>query len=387
MGNLIPFVIWLSLSLGQFSSLGGGVYIFDLLIFGLGLAGLVYRLRISKKLYLPKIYLLLSGFCVLAFISIILNPLSLADDEMTQSAGYLIRLVGYLLSGIVIFNLNSADSESSFWRKFLVWSAVFVSVAGFIQLLVLPDLETLSPMLGWDPHKNRLVSTFFDPNFVSGFIVIALFVVFDQKFFLKPAVIGILLSALLLTFSRSGWAMFGISVLVYGLLKDRRLVTLAALLAFSAYFFVPRVQTRLSGTTDPADSAKYRLISWANAIKIYKEHPVFGVGYNSYKFAQLQSGTLTVDEAGARSASGADSTLLLVLATTGLVGFTVFVSALIGLSLWLWKNIFVAELAILAGVLVHSLFVNSLVYPQIMFALLVVFSTIRVKRPTSDTSP
>jgi hypothetical protein len=65
--------------------------------------------------------------------------------------------------------------------------------------------------------------------------------------------------------------------------------------------------------------------------------------------------------------SGSASSLLLILATTGVLGFIIFVNLIYKLIADLAKNTYgLTFLSCLVAVLVHSLFVNSLFYPWVM---------------------
>ena len=144
---------------------------------------------------------------------------------------------------------------------------------------------------------------------------------------------------------------------------------LALLIAFSAYFAIPRIQTRVAGITDPADSAHFRLISWKNTSEISKDNLFLGVGYNAFKKAQVEYGFLTPDSQKEHSSTGSDSSLLLVLATTGVLGLFIFLIAL-GYPLVSSKSLFGVVMFI--PLLLQSSFTNSLFFPQILFLLLLV---------------
>ena len=318
-------------------------------------------------------------FTAWALISIILQFPKLSTSDWFISFSYFIRWATYLLSATVIFNLIQQKYISPrFLKVSIVFAGLVVAILGFIQLVVLPDFTVLDKALGWDPHKNRLTSTFFDPNFVGGFLSLCLSVILGEfylpkktqykKFFTLSFPIIIL--GIFLTFSRSSWAMAGIIFIVFGLFKSKKVLLCAILIIFSAYFFVPRVQTRISGVTDPSDSARFRLISWKNAIEISKDNLLFGVGFNTFRYYQKDFGFFGSGLLGGNSGAGTDSSFLLILATTGIVGLILFLTAYF---LNMLRNFNVADLkklmifSILAGLFVHSQFVNSLFYPQIIF--------------------
>ncbi|OGC66771.1 hypothetical protein A2364_00240 [candidate division WWE3 bacterium RIFOXYB1_FULL_43_12] len=280
--------------------------------------------------------------------------------------------------------LSSGIIDRGQLEKYLTFSAIFLSAAGLVQLWLLPDFTMLDPALGWDPHKNRVASTFFDPNFLGAYLVTVLTLILGsisegKKDKCRLVSAGVLLIFIFLTFSRSAWAMLAVVIFIFGLFKQRRLLLLGLLLAFLAYFLVPRVQTRLVGITDPADSARFRLVSWKNAIQISRDNMLTGVGFNAYRYAQKDYNFLTADNISSRSGAGADSSLLFVLATTGIFGALTFVSALAFpfLDSVVFKRKYGLVIAsLLPALMLESLFLNSLFYPQIMFVFYaVIFSS------------
>jgi O-antigen ligase len=167
--------------------------------------------------------------------------------------------------------------------------------------------------------------------------------------------------------------MFGVVVLVYGLLRSRKLLLLAGLIAFLAYFAVPRIQTRISGVTDPADSASYRLVSWQHTLEIIKDNILLGVGFNTYRYAQVEYGFIKSGDLGGNSGAGSDASLLLVFATTGIIGFSVFIFGMFyPIFNTSFSNSFI--LSVVLGLILESTFINSLFYPQILFIMVMIFA-------------
>jgi len=369
---------FLFLSLGQLSSLskseGVNIYLFDIFIFIFVVLGVIYFL-VNKRIFIPKTMIVFFLFGYIGLTTLVFNFYRLGTLELFVSLSYLIRFVMYLLFATLIFlSLKNNVIRTDIVIKTILLSGILICILGFVQLIVLPDFEVLDPSLGWDPHKYRLVSTFFDPNFVGAYINLCLILLMYYKLDLKGniskkmfLVIFILyLVSLLLTFSRSSWLMFSVIIFIYGVVKSPKLIILAGLLVFLAYFAVPRIQTRIAGSTDPADSAYFRFISWRNAIEIFKDNPIAGVGFNSYRYAQLEYGFITQDTLGGHSGAGSDSSLLLVLSTTGIIGFAVFsVGLLLPFYLFVRSKEFTFYTVTFLGLMVHALFVNSLFFSQI----------------------
>lgn len=378
-----------TLSLGQLVSLskisGLNIYLFDVVITFFALFGTIHFLSNSwQDFFIPKPLLFLYIFCFVGVMSLIKPFFNLPFDQFIISGFYLFRLFIYTTSGVVVANMvrHNLISPLQIVSAF-IYSGLFIALAGFIQLILIPDFEILDSSLGWDPHKNRLASTFFDPNFTGGYLVLCLTLLiykFDfKKFFKADAVIAIILGiALVLTFSRSAWGMMSLVILVYGLFKYRLLLFGAILLAFLAYFAVPRIQTKIASTTDPADSAAFRLVSWKNTWNIAKDNLFLGVGFNTFRYVQKDYGVFEIDSLGGNSGAGSDSSLLFILATTGVLGLVIFLAFLMKTPLAKARGLFSQKIsnanagglfgwAILIGLLFQSQFINSLFFPQVLF--------------------
>lgn len=385
--NLSFYLTILLLSLNQFTSVyksgESNIYLFDISMIFFSLYGLFYFLLAKKSFKLPKFSFLFIVFTLSALTSLLISYPRFSIEEITISSFYLFRFFIYLLGSIVVFNM--IDKKLIIKDRVVdifILSGVLISIIGFIQLLILSDFTILDPSLGWDPHKNRLASSFFDPNFVGAYFVLCLTLLFDKLYFendqkkfnkIHYIYFFILLVALFLTFSRSAWGMFAVVIIIYGLFKSKVLLATAFLVAFMAYFATPRIQTRISGITDPADSASLRMVSWRNTIEIIKDNFLIGVGFNTFRYVQKDYGFLTPETIDTHSGSGSDSSLLFVWATTGLLGLVIYLTALLFHIYESMVKSYSGKLIILSivlGLLLESLFINSLFYPQIMFLFL-----------------
>ncbi len=391
------FVLCLvTLSLGQFSVIykfnAGSIYLFDILIALFDLTGVIFLLLARKPVKTPLPIVFLVTFCALGATSLALTPLNLEPLEFSISASYLARFFSYVLFALVSWNLVKLRIfRVDKIQRAVIYTGLFLFVAGLFQLIVLPDLEALNPSLGWDPHKNRMVSTFFDPNFLGAYFVICLALsvsiiasavipqqrgvtanearrsLFNKG--LYPLSSIVFLIGIFLTFSRSAWLATSV-LLFFTLLRKKYLLLISLAIVLLAVFAVPRIQTRISGVTDPQDSASFRLISWKNTWEVAKENWVFGVGYNTFRYAQKEYGFLDDSILTARSGAGSDSSLLLVLATTGIFGLLFFAGFFIVVLMQAVKIRDFVIVGLILALLVDSLFINSLFYPQIAVAVL-----------------
>jgi O-antigen ligase len=383
---LLIFTI-LSVPLGQLGRIPGlpegvGIYVTDVLVAMTVVWWVAHSLAVKRSLKIPKLGFYILAFAFIALLSLVNGARYLESvAEVLVSASYLLRWIIY--AGLYFVVADTQTHLKGVFGKVLIVSGVVLALAGFVQLALFPDWS-LFLAYGWDPHKNRLLSTFFDPNFTGIYLVLTINLLFGWRISaggVKPPASGgagapiwcfyagllVCGTALVLTFSRSAWLAMAVSIFVWGVFKSRKLLIGALLIGFLAYFAVPRVQTRIAGGTDPDDSARLRFQSWSNTLQIAKEHPVLGVGFNTFRYAQAREGLFDWRQPlGGHAGAGSDSSLLLVFATTGILGFLSYLGILGRIGVVGLQSRAILKLSVLAALLVNSLFINSLFYPPIM---------------------
>ncbi len=384
---------------------GAGVLLVDLYApVVLGLWGL-YRFSFHRQWpSLPLVAPVLL-FCLLGTASLFLR----AGDVLTPSTlalswFFVVRLLYF--TGFALFSYDLFARPPYGPQRFLRGLSLIaglVLLGGVIQFYLYPDLSAISKEGQWDPHIGRLLGTWMDPNFIGGFIGLLLPVwcgwwydslhlhttkvphQLPRLVLFLPALLGLGALCLFLTYSRSGYLAALVGLAVFFLVRDRRMLFIGALIVSLAITATPRVQQRLlqlSGTvkalilrdTDEIDpTASLRLQSWRRSLRLGAQRPLLGVGYNSYRYHAADAGIV---DGNYFSSGGSDSTLLTVFVTTGLLGLSVFLWLL-----WrLWWGAFVGYLSRqssvslglscgLLSLLVHSQFVNSLLYPFITLTL------------------
>ncbi|HZQ29513.1 MAG TPA: O-antigen ligase family protein [Patescibacteria group bacterium] len=373
MALLISIIFLILLPLGQWIrlDLNNGLSLVPL---DLGIAALSviffltnYR-KITGKFYKPIML-----FMAALFLSLFLNFGSLELKQFLISGAYLLRLGFYF--AIYFLILNSKKVKQKLPSLMLI-SGTLLLIIGFIQYAFYPDLRNLY-YLGWDEHLYRLFSSFLDPNFAGSFFV--LFFVFligtlnKNKF--KYLLSGLSVLAVFLTYSRSGYVMLITSTIVFFLLKGKYtfiigfvLVFLITLVAISKLSHSSEGTNllRLASTEARVDSAK-------NAIAIFKNSPIFGVGFDSYRYAQHRYGFLNKNWENVHSGAGTDNSFLFILATSGMVGFLAYIYLLLSIlknSLRSKDRYSIILFSSLVGLIINSLFVNSLFYPAILLWLM-----------------
>lgn len=332
-----------------------------------GLSFIKWKNVFSNKLFKPIVL-----FVGIGFASLILNLRFIDPSDFFVSALYLLRFIFYVGIYFVVASFDSRFKKRTPFIMILI-GGVFIVLPGYIQYFLYPDLRNLY-YLGWDEHLYRLVSSFFDPNFAASVLSLLLILIFAvQTGKARWVFAGLTFAALLLTYSRSGCMMFfvGMASLLILLNQKKYLVGLLGVLILGLLLLPKNLEgegVKLLRTA----SFFNRLESTQQAIKIIKDHPILGVGFNAYRYAQYRYGFLKGENWRiTHSGAGTDNSFLFILATTGIVGFISY--------LYLWfevvkkayrgrfsSAISVVLLASVAGLVVNAFFINSLFYPFIM---------------------
>lgn len=371
----------LSLTLGQVARLPvspiyGAVNLIDIILV-ITVGSWLFSLKFSKrKILLPPGFWPLAIFWFVAGISLVNAFKFFPTEDVLVSGLFLIRFFLYSQIYLVVYNTVTCE-ELPLWTTLLILVGAVIASLGLLQFIFLPDLRFLA-LYGWDPHVGRLVSTFLDPNFVGGFLVLTLILLLSKILFAPRAgkfelfLVFLLLVSILLTFSRSTYLMLTVSLLSIGILKSKKLLFGLLLLFFLAIVLVPRVNERVIGALNVDVTAQARIDSWKNALTIASDFPFWGVGFNTFRFAQVEYGYFNPDQPqGSHAGAGSDSSFLTILATTGTFGLVVYLFIylrIIGKS-WLTAGsnyLSFSAVVSLVSLFFHSQFVNSLLFPPTM---------------------
>lgn len=368
-------ILTLAITAGQLVkvSIGpGGATLLDITVIIFCLFGLI---QIKLKLLNPPLFIKAGlFFCFVALASLILTPLKLTLPQYFSSALYIVRFFSIILFGWLLLSKAFPKVRQNS-GNILLLSGVSIAVLGLLQFIFLPDLRFLA-FLGFDPHLYRTVSTFVDPNFAGAFFVLTLLLLFQNLGKDKKRIIYFLLVylALLTTFSRSSYLMFLISFLVLALLRKSIKTAIFTMFLFVVLIF--SFQHYIVGVNkitplDRNQTAALRFSTWQQGLDIFQKNPLLGIGFNAYRFALEQYKLGDSQFLSSKGSSTNDASALYILATTGILGFIIYASFLIGLIKT--KNLLL--LAAIIGLLGHSIFVNSLFYPFIMIWLVLMGSS------------
>lgn len=360
-----------------FGTVGNNFSLLDIVTAATSAIFLVWQIAIKKDLSFLNIQKWLLGFIGIGLLSLVLN-------HNFSGSMYLVRFGLYSMFFCIAFSLVKAEKK---WQYFienaLIVAGLLAAMGGFLQLWFYPNLTFLSEY-GYDPHIGRLAGTFLDPNFLGAFLTVVYCLTLIKslkKCDLKMiSLLAIFTTAIVLTFSRSAWLMF---LVVNGFafwFLPKKIIAVLLMLVMLSVVLIPRVQLRLQGAFEVDISASERLSSWDKGLKLFQINPLIGIGYNNVRSVSQENNLLkTFSTDGGNSGAGVDSSWLLVLATTGIMGAILIGYWYINLVVVFLKAFFQSkrrELFILAGLLIaffiNSQFINSLFYPPLMISLFLI---------------
>lgn len=310
------------------------------------------------------------------------------------------------LTGIAVFALQvtlyviirsvkgSRDQNFSMIRHLLLTSLV-VSVYGIFQFFFIPytDPYWLDKSL-YSKITSRAFATLYNPNVLGSYLIIIIavaatgFQIAESKYN-KVITALILLAAypcMILTYSRGAWLGAAVSILIILIFNQKKSYVLVglAITAILAFWQYETVASRLNLEFLLSDSSQmFRWPLWKLALKIFAQHPVFGVGLGSFGFSVPSHFT-----APGYLVSHAHNIYLQFLAETGLMGFLGFFGY-IGMTMYVSYKLFrtsqckqteylaLGILAAIIGLLAHGLVDATLYLPQLNIFVWILIAVIR----------
>ena len=359
----------------------------DVLVLAVLCAGAMSMAR-ARSLRLNDVGLAALAFAAVGALSAVsaMPRFGLTAFEVVASLAYLARWVAYFGLYLVIVNCLRERDIHGTWQA-LEGTMIVFAAFGIFQAAFLPNFgQMIYPnsrlYFEIDPQGHRLMSTILEPNIAAAMILTVLLVQIAQLATgvavprWKPAM---LLLALVLTLSRSGMLGFvcGILVILATRGLGRKMARFLGAMFVVALASLPQLlpfARQYSKLSLSDASAAARLVVWQRSTATFLESPWFGIGFNTYGFVQERHG---VERFGSASYS-AEGGLLFVGVMTGIVGLLIY-----GLMLWfalrtcrsVWKDalatqeergLAVGAAAATVAIVVHSVFVNSLLTTFVM---------------------
>ena len=405
--RLLIFIILLLFPFGQLTRIplaiaGISLYWQDLVVSLLVFWWSIYHFLKRKPFPKPPLGLPILGFILTALLSLSVNLSRLNSSELVISFFYLLRWSIYAGIYFVVYEITKNLPAGRQAKKqktdnkilqFLAIIGVLVAIFGLIQYFLYPNLRYLY-YLDWDPHQYRVFGTFLDPGFIGIILVLTLILLLSFKSLGKRLRIGgglLVFLALLLTYSRSSYLALIVAIMVLSWLRKsaKFLAIPLLLLVFTLMITILPRPVGEGVKLERTSTISARVENYQQSLEIIKDNSLFGVGFNSLRFVKKDYGFLDKNWQENHSGAGMDSSLLFVMATTGVVGLVVY--------LWMWlrilkiknqksktpacrqarhiknkkykkipRNFYQCTLSSTAALFIHSFFLNSLFYPWVM---------------------
>jgi O-antigen ligase len=304
--------------------------------------------------------------------------------ELFISSSYLLRLDAYF-SLVFLGLFNFSKPQIKILEKTFLISSLVVVILGFVQFIFYNNLRNLY-YLGWDEHLYRMFSTFLDPNFMGLYLaLLSIFIVGqiikaskkNTYFYSHFIFAGITLLALVLTYSRTAIISLVLGIAFMAIyLKKIKVFTVSIILLFGGVLALSNFSIEGMNPVRIA-SSEARLESMREALEIFSDSPIYGVGFNTYRYAQISKGFRDEKLSIVSNAdAGTDNSFLFVLATTGVIGIFTYLN--------IWRQIIVKirklnksnkaiAFSIIVTLFTASFFINGLFYMPIMLWVFVYF--------------
>ena len=195
----------------------------------------------------------------------------------------------------IVVNLIKEKEELGMLIYFMTASLAVTSLYGIWQYINHIPVDPLLVDINFGGGVGRVFSTMGNPNDFATFLLLTIpflgAAFFNAKNFIAKAIVLVLAALatanLALTYTRAAWIGFAAAVLIYVLLKDRRLLPLFLLLGVASVPFMPKsVATRLASMGKDT-SSRYRINVWLSSLKMLKDYWISGIGLGPEPFRKL----------------------------------------------------------------------------------------------------
>ena len=231
---------------------------------------------------------------------VLLFIISMVIVLIIYSPDYIISLEGfraviqYILWYFVIIQLLKDINGAKRLCLIFVIVVSLMAIHGVYQYIIGVEMPA-----GWVDSKEagvrtRVFSILTSPNILGSLMTLALPLTLSFGAISKNNkskalfyILAIIMACcLVFTFSRGAWIGFGVAILAYVFLKDKRLLIPVIILGLLAVVLVPGISSRitymLSSEYIQSSLRGGRLVRWLTGIQILKGTPLFGVGLGHF---------------------------------------------------------------------------------------------------------
>jgi len=303
------------------------------------IGGLVFLILIFfffinvKKIYSTPLFYPIFIFIGLCFLSIFYSI-----DTFTSIREF-IRIATIFLLYFLAYKLIEDKKDFYLLLKIILISYIIPAIVGLIQFFnnsgMTDDFGGFQRIYGTFAHPNLFA---FYTFFILGLLISLLLtsqktssLIFNKKIIIIA--IGLSVFLLFATYTRSALACLSFFVLIFGILKYRRMLLVGALLFLAAYFLSDVFRERLWEliSLDPYGSIVWRFKLWKDILPLSLWQPWFGYGLGTFeKLTEFYRGF-------SLGSLEAHNDYLKIFIENGIIGLTAYFWVIIGLLFSLWK--------------------------------------------------
>lgn len=281
-----------------------------------------------------KIRYFKTNIWIIAFI-IIIAFCALTSVSRAESIKIGMLTIAFILFYFVWINTVTTKQQMKFYISIFVIAGTISALYGLYQYFF-GDIYSQEWLDGnmFEEIKMRVYSTFSNPNVFGEYLLLvipfSIILFIESRGWLKKifwfANFGILMLALILTFSRGCWLGIIFSLFLLAILIDKRLIWLGVLCLILAPFILPEsIITRFTSIGNMADSStSYRVYIWIGTIAMLKDYFLSGIGLGTASFNLVYPLYAYNDIVAPHS----HSLYLQLFVEYGVVGFIVFIGVI-----------------------------------------------------------
>lgn len=367
--------------------------VFIIFLVGVFLFNQLYREDYSIKGSFVDIPIIV--FIIAIFISTITstNPTgSFRDLAIHLSA------LGFLF---IIVNSVKDKNQLNVLLTMFTFVATIVALYGLYQYKIGINIEAKWVDKASNPDiTTRIFSVFGNPNIFAEYLImsipISVSLFWTSKKILKKMIFLltslILITALVLTFSRGGWLGFAFGIFIFILLVEKRLLLSLIPISIISIFVIPAsILNRIISIVNLSDTSNsYRIRLWKITLDVIRDNWLVGVGFGHIPFKQTFETYIRT-----MPTYHAHNTFLEITAEMGIVGLIILLTILFVIYKYSIRNLMKHQdkylkvitaglLAGLSSVLCHGLVENILYMPKIIITFWTVIAFIFVTLRLSE---
>ncbi|MDA3792635.1 MAG: tetratricopeptide repeat protein [Elusimicrobia bacterium] len=309
----------------------------------------------KNKLYLPSTFLdkPLLLFLAVTVLSVAVSLVRFNDysGAITGYAGR--RMLMFILCGIITFYITAGISSDRDYFKKIIYALVgAATVASFYAIMQFMKMDFIWPQ-SVDPYGQRSISTFGNPNFLSSFLLIAIFWIIGKIYTSSQKIknsslrwyflLVINLAGLAITMTRSTYAGLaaGIGIVAYYLIrksskkvKKPLIIFVILMISIGGLFSSVSEQFRKRAVSffsieKMGSALTQRMMIWESSYNMFKETPVIGRGWGNFEiFYPIYQGQI-VEKEGYKNlrthANNSHNIVLELLTQVGILGTGIYI--------------------------------------------------------------